>query len=121
MHNVPGRQTACSRVAVLGMEIAFSVRTNSVSTTQPTRAISSQHTGKRFSEPLRLPWRVTVMVGGCCRFIDAPGRCLSENCLCMQAQLSYSIYYHACVLKSLRKALRTARVGLPLGHFCSLR
>src|SRR5258706_16412070 len=96
------------------MAIAFSVRTNSVSTTQPARAMKSQRPRRRICDPLCTPGRSIVFVGLCCRFIAAPGRCLHEYCLCMQAQLSCPVSYHIIVSKTLRQALRFFHQGMEL-------
>src|SRR6266446_708088 len=112
MHNAPGWQTACSKASAWGMAMAFSVRTSSVSVTQPARAMSSQRPCRRVSDLSRKSERSMLLVGLCCRFIDAPGSCLHANCLCMQALLSCLAYYHMCVLKSLRESLRTG--GFPV-------
>src|SRR5258708_1239944 len=91
---------------------------NSVKTIQPTRAMSSQRPCpcRRVTDSLRALRGSTVLVGLCCRFIDAPGSCLHENCLCMQALLSCLVSYHIIVSQSLRKALRTAGVRFPPPH-----
>src|SRR3989442_13718700 len=85
------------------MAMAFNVRTNSVSATQPARAMSIQRPCRRVSDSLRVLKCSMALVGLCCRLIDAPGRCFIENWLCMQALLSCLIYYHMFVQKALRK------------------
>src|SRR2546429_1703979 len=109
----PGWQWACNTALYLGIMTALSVRMSSVNPIQPTRAMSSQRPCRCGSDPLRLPARSAVIVRLCCRFIDAPGSCLRENCLHMQALLSYVTYYHMCVLKSLRATLRPSGARFP--------
>src|SRR5260370_21450416 len=90
----------------------FKITRVTVTAIQPARASTNRRPCKCVSDLSRMSERSTVLVGLCCRFIDAPGSCLHANCLCMQALLSCLAYYHMCVLKSLRESLRTA--GFPV-------
>src|SRR6266446_10551208 len=90
----------------------FKITRVTVTAIQPARASTNQRPCRCLSDLSCMSERSMLLVGLCCRFIDAPGSCLHANCLCMQALLSCLAYYHMCVLKSLRESLRTG--GFPV-------
>src|SRR5260370_25076718 len=90
----------------------FKITRVTVTAIQPARASTNRRPCKCVSDLSRMSERSTVLVGLCCRFIDAPGSCLHANCLCMQALLSCLAYYSTSVSKTLRQALQAA--GFPV-------